>query len=334
MKAAVFKELGLPLSVENVADPTPDAGQVVLKVGRCGICGSDLHVTEEPDFLAPSGKVLGHEFAGEIVAVGAGVERIRTGDKIAVLPLSGCGHCISCLSGEPAWCDHRQVDGGGYAEYALTYERQCVVLPSTLSMEDGALVEPLAVGLHGVAISEMKPGQKILVIGAGPIGLAAIFWAKRMGAGKIAATASSMRRAELAKQMGAEIFVAPSADPVAEAVEALGGPPDIVFECVGKPGLIQQAVATVRRRGTVVVLGLCFKPDTLIPVIAVGKEVRIQCSGFYSLQEFQHAATPLDAGDVAPRSMITDTVSLEDMPPIFEALRERTTQCKVMVKPW
>ena len=284
--------------------------------------------------LAPSGKVLGHEWAGEVVALGMGVERVKIGDRVAVLPLSGCGMCASCLAGEPAWCASRNIDGGGYGEYALTHERQCFKIPASLSLQDGALVEPMAVGLHGVVMAEMKPGARVLVIGAGPIGLATIFWARRMGAGPIAATASSMRRADLAREMGAQMFLAPSDDLPTAATEALGGPPDIVFEAVGVPGLIQQSVACVRRRGTVVVLGLCWDPDTFVPGIAVGKEVRLQCAGFYSAREFEHAIAPFDAGAVEPRDMVTDTVSLAEFPAAFEALRTRTHQCKVMLDPW
>lgn len=334
MKAAVFRKFGTPLSIETVPDPTPEAGEVVIKVGRCGICGSDLHITGNPHRLAPSGKILGHEWAGEVVATGHGVARVKTGDRVAVLPLSSCGQCASCLAGEPAWCAQRAIDGGGYGEYAKTHERQCFVIPKSLSLEDGALVEPMAVGLHGVAISGMTPGARCLVIGAGPIGLATIFWAYRMGAGPIAVTASSRRREDLAMDMGATTFLDPALETASAAAEALGGPPDIVFECVGAPGLIEKSVTAVRRRGTVVVLGLCFEPDSFVPGLAVGKEVRIQCAGFYSAREFEHSIEPFDRGDVAPRAMVTETVSFAQFPAAFEALRERTHQCKVMLNPW
>lgn len=334
MKAAVFREFGKPLAIETQPDPIPGTGEVVIKVGRCGICGSDLHVTGNPHHLAPSGKILGHEWAGEVMDVGKNVNRVKKGDRVCVLPLSSCGACANCLAGEPAWCASRNIDGGGYGEYAKTHERQCFVMPKSLSLEDGALVEPMAVGLHGVAISAMEPGARVLVIGAGPIGLATIFWARRMGAGSIAATASSRRREALAKDMGADIFLDPAADIAQAATEALGGAPDIVFEAVGAPGLIEKSIAAVRRRGTVVVLGLCWDPDSFIPGIAVGKEVRIQCAGFYSAREFEHAIQPFDRGDVGPRAMVTDTVSLAQFPAAFEALRERTHQCKVMLNPW
>lgn len=334
MKAAVFTKIGAPLTVEAIADPTPGPHDVVVKVGRCGICGSDLHMTEDPLFGVPEGFVLGHEYAGEIVAVGKGVEGVKMGDRVAVNPLNGCGACATCLDREPAWCESMQIDGGGYGQYSLTKDRQCVILPQTISLEDGALVEPLAVGLHGLKVSDMKPGARVLVIGVGPIGLATIFWARRLGAGRIAATAKSAQRADLALQTGADYFSPASDSLVRDVQTALGGPPDIVFECVGKPGLIAQSIEHVRPRGTVVILGLCFVPDSFVPFSAVGKEVRLQSSAFYGIRDFEYAIDVLDSGAVEPHAMITDTVRLDDLPPAFEALRRRSSQCKVMIDSW
>lgn len=333
MKAAVFREFGQPLAIEELPDPTPGPDEIVVRVARCGICGSDLHLTENPVFGIPSGIVLGHEYSGEVVALGREVERLRLGDRVAVSPHYGCGQCATCLAGEPVWCSMMRLDGGGYGQYSLAAARQAVRLPSTVSLEDGALVEPLAVGLHGINISEMRSGARILVIGAGPIGLATVFWARRIGAGRIAVTASSMRRAELARHMGATDFLAPSEEPVAEVNRALGGWPDIVFECVGAPGMIARAIDHVKPRGTVVVQGLCAVPDSIVPFAAVAKEVRIQTSAFFAHRDFEFSVDVLDRGAVEPHAMITDTVSLAEMPPAFEALRHRTTQCKVMVKP-
>jgi (R,R)-butanediol dehydrogenase/meso-butanediol dehydrogenase/diacetyl reductase len=236
--------------------------------------------------------------------------------------------------GEPAWCAERQIDGGGYGQYTVTGERQCLKLPSTISLEDGALVEPMAVGLHGVAVSGFQPGERVLVIGVGPIGLASIFWARRHGAGPIVATAKSRRREALAMEMGASAFVPPADDLGAEVNKALGGPPDVIFECVGAPGILAQAIGMVRPRGTVVLMGLCWGLDSLVPAITVAKEVRIQPAAFYSKREFQVSIDAFEADNVEPRSMITDRISLAQLPDAFEALRQRTTQCKVMVDSW
>ncbi|HTW38468.1 MAG TPA: alcohol dehydrogenase catalytic domain-containing protein [Steroidobacteraceae bacterium] len=334
MKAAVFTMIGKPLSIESLPDPAPQRDEVLVRVDRCGICGSDLHMTADPSFAVPAGTVIGHEWAGEVVEVGPTAQRVKRGDRVAVLPVRSCGRCPACAVGEPAWCAEMRIDGGGYGQLALASERQCLVLPRTVSLHDGALIEPLAVGLHGINVSEMPAGARVLVIGAGPIGLAATFWARRLGAGVVAVTASSMTRAELARAMGASVFIDPARISAAQIQSALRGPPDIVFECVGKPGLIRQSLEYVRPRGTVVVLGLCTALDSFVPFVAVAKEVRIQPAALYRMRDFEIAADVMDQGDVTPRAMVTDTVSLEELPPAFEALRRRSHQCKVLIDPW
>lgn len=158
MRAAVFKQAGTPLQIENVPDPTPGPRQVVLKVARCGICGTDLHSTQADQQSVPAGAVLGHEFTGEVVALGKGVDCVRVGDRIAAMPLLGCGQCRSCLAGEPGFCPSVQISYGGFAEYTAAIARESVHLPSTLSLADGALIEPLAVSLHGVAAGGITAG--------------------------------------------------------------------------------------------------------------------------------------------------------------------------------
>ena len=333
MRAAVFQGLGRPLVVETLPDPTPGEGQVVLKVGRCGICGSDLHMTEDPMFGVPLGAVLGHEMAGEVAAVGRGVERLRVGDLVSVMPVRGCGRCASCLAGEPAWCREMALEGGGYSEFAVTSERQCVVLPRSASLADGAIVEPLAVALHGVILSEMKPGDAVVVLGAGPIGLATAFWARRMGAGRVVVTDISRHQEERAFAMGATDFIADREDVVGQVDRLLGRKADVVFECVGLPGLIAQAVDHARVKGTVLIMGLCTQPDTFVPFTALSKELRLQTAAFFKAQEYRSALDALDSGAAEPRALVTETISLAALPETFEALRRRTHQCKVLVAP-
>ena len=333
MKAAVFKTLGKPLVIEEMADPVPAEDEVVVEVGRCGICGSDLHMTEDPAFGVRPGTVLGHEYAGEVMAAGSAVNNLKTGDRVSVSPLRGCGKCPTCLSGQPAWCEKRRLEGGGYARYSLAADRQCVKLPAGVSLEDGALAEPLSVALHGVMISKMKAGDRVLVVGAGPIGLGTAYWARRLGARRVAVMDLNNYQEDRARDMGATAFFAQTENPVAAVNAALGGPPDIVYECVGRPGLIKQCLDHVRVHGTIVILGLCTAPDTFIPFEAVSKEVNIQTSAFFTSQEFAMSIDALESDQVSPHAMITDTVSLSDMPDVFESLRRRTTQCKVLVDP-
>jgi (R,R)-butanediol dehydrogenase/meso-butanediol dehydrogenase/diacetyl reductase len=333
MRAAVFHELNKPLTIETVPDPTPADDQVVIEVCRCGICGSDLHLTSEAIFGVPGGTVLGHEYAGRVAAAGRHVDKVKVGDHVAVMPLHSCGRCEHCLRGEPAWCSIMRVDGGGYGQYSLARQHQCVPLPSTVSLDDGALVEPMAVGLHGVRLAQSQPGDRVLIIGAGPIGLATAYWARRLGAGRIAVTAGSTRRAALALTMGADVFLDPADASPAAATRALGGLPDVVYEAVGVPGMIARGIDYVRPRGTVVVLGLCTYEDHFMPFTMVAKEVRLQASAFYDRRDFEVCADALDKDAQTQRAMVTDVIRLEDMPPVFEALRQRTTQCKVLVNP-
>ena len=341
MRACVFHEPGRPLTVETIPDPAPGELEVVVKVGRCGICGTDLHLTQADagKLGMRPGTVLGHEFSGEVVALGAGVASLKVGDAVAVMPFVGCGRCLAGLSGEPSQCPQARGNGlggapGGYAQYALAGERACVPLPAGVGLDAGALVEPMAVSLHGVRMAGIRPGDRALVIGAGPIGLAAAYWAKRAGA-KVAVTATSGRREDLAISMGADMFITP--DPgqrlSREAADALGGPPDVVLECVGLPGLIDKSIECVRRRGLVVVLGFCIPPDTIRPTTGFAKEARIQFSALYDRREFEITVEALEAGAPQAMAMITDVVGLDETPAAFEALRERTHQCKVQIAP-
>ncbi len=333
MKAVTFQALHTPLAFETLPDPTPDAGQVVVKVGRCGICGSDLHMTEDAAYGCKHGDVLGHEFAGEVVDLGREVEGLKTGDLVSVIPLMSCGRCEHCRKGEVQWCAEFGLQGGGYAEYALTRANQCVKLPANLSLADGAIVEPLAVALHGVNLSGMKAGDKVLILGAGPIGLAVAFWAKRMGAVRVALQDIADFQEERALGMGADVFVVDPQDPIGSAEAGLGGKADIVFECVGIPGLIDQAVQQVRNRGTILLLGLCTRPDPINSFAMLSKEVRLVTSAFFTRQEYERALDALAQGAIEPRMLVTDTISLADTPAVFESLKQRSGQCKVLIAP-
>jgi (R,R)-butanediol dehydrogenase/meso-butanediol dehydrogenase/diacetyl reductase len=204
VRAASFKAFGAPLELVCVADPEPGDGEVVLKVGRCGICGTDLHMTEAGGYGQP-GSILGHEYSGEIVALGKGVSGLKIGDHVASMPVKGCGACASYMTGEPAWCAHGiTFHFGGYAQYARAAERELLLLRAGLSAADGALVEPMAVALHGVRSVASFSGIKMTVIGAGPIGRSVVYWARRFGARHIEVVETNPARVEMAMHMGAD----------------------------------------------------------------------------------------------------------------------------------
>jgi (R,R)-butanediol dehydrogenase/meso-butanediol dehydrogenase/diacetyl reductase len=182
-------------------------------------------------------------------------------------------------------------------------------------------------------MSGLTTGANVLVVGAGPIGLGTAYWARRFGARRIVVTDLNDFQKERALEMGATGFLVSDGEIVPRVTAALGTAPDVVFECVGKPGVLAQCIEHVRIKGTVVVLGLCTAPDTFVPFRAVSKEVRIQTSAFFDFQEFCRVIDTLESGDTTPHALITGAVKLADMPPAFEALRRRTTECKVLVDP-
>ncbi|MGE3307189.1 MAG: zinc-binding dehydrogenase, partial [Rhizobiaceae bacterium] len=207
MKAVFFRAVGQPLELGDMGTPEPAADEVLLQLAACGICGSDLHMTEDPvTFGINPGMVLGHEFAGEVVRCGSAVTEFRAGDRVAVAPMRGCGHCASCLKGEPAWCAEMRLIGGGYAEYTTVAARQCRLLPPDLPTAEGALAEPLAVGLHVVMRSGLKPGDRVVILGAGPIGLVVAFWARRMGAKDVIVADINRHQEERTAALGATGF--------------------------------------------------------------------------------------------------------------------------------
>ena len=334
MRAAVFEGAGRPLALRSIDDPTAGDGEVIIKVGRCGICGTDLHMTSGHATDFPSGTVLGHEYAGEIVEVGRGVETLKVKDIITAMPCAGCGQCPTCLAGAPLMCSQMRGYLGGFGEYMRVAANSAVKLPSSLSIADGALVEPLCVGLHGVSMAQLQPGARVLVLGAGSVGLAAIFWARLLGAGKLVAASRSARRADLTKQLGADEFICFGEGETERAAALLGGPPDVVVECAGAVGLLGKAIEHVKPNGLVASLGFCTSPDPILPSFATWKQVKMAFSMGYTLQEFQYCADILAAGHIEPRLMITETIGLDALPEIFEGLRSGSSQTKVHVSPW
>lgn len=328
MRAAIYRGQDRPLAIETLPDPLPGPGEVVIRVGRCGICGTDLAMTAPGPIQYEIGSALGHEFAGEVVAVGKGVETLRSGDLLTAMPLAGCGHCGECRQGDPFFCAAMRPAMGGFGEYTIVRQETAIRLPEGLSLTDGAIVEPLAVGLHGARLAGVAPGSAVLVLGAGPIGLSAAFWAWRLGAGSVTIIARSDRHEAIARNMGATDFL---------SFEAVAGRPvaaDIVIECIGVPGMIERAVGLVRPRGTVLILGLCLHRDSWAPGAAAFKQVRLQTSIGYSFADFTAALDALGAGAVAPRAMVSETIPLDALPMRFEGLRTDRDICKMLVDPW
>ncbi len=335
MKAAVLTDSSPALQIQEVPDPAPGPGQVVLQVEACGICGSDLHLALLMKQLP--GVVFGHEFSGRVVARGDDVDQRLDGALAAGFPLTGCGSCGACLTGNPARCANWEFIGlqrrGAFAEYVTVNARDCFVLPPQIGARHGALIEPLAVAHHALEKTLRRPGEPLLVLGAGPVGLAVALYARLFGASEVLVSDPVPGRRALAEKVGART-VDPTAADVGEAFADLtGAPPSTVIECVGLPGLLQQASDLAAPDGHITVVGVCTVPDTLTPVAAMSKELTMQFVLYYRPRDFTVTIGHLAAGRLDPSALITDVISLADLPARFDALMRPTTECKVLIAP-
>jgi (R,R)-butanediol dehydrogenase/meso-butanediol dehydrogenase/diacetyl reductase len=320
MRAAVLTD-DHRLEPAEVPDPAPGPGELLLRVEACGICGSDLKVRS----LMPSGYVMGHEFCGEIVAVGRDIgDEWRVGDAAAALPVIGCGTCAACVAGEPAHCERADLIGiggsaGGFAEYVRVSAREAFVLPDSVTDGHGALVEPLA-------RARLAPGDSVLVVGAGPVGLAVMAWARQLGAATLVASDPSPERRAAAELFGADRVVDPQH-------EDLGERYDVVFECVGLPGLTDICVRATKTRGRVVMVGVCTRPDPYVPLVALMKEVSIHFAVYYTRREFAHVIDALARGTIDPSAFVTKRVGLDAIDDAFRTLTEAKQERKILVLP-
>jgi (R,R)-butanediol dehydrogenase/meso-butanediol dehydrogenase/diacetyl reductase len=288
----------------------------------------------------PKGAVMGHEFAGEIVALGKqAAGRFRLGERVAVLPYIGCGACQACLAGRGHRCAGAQWAGlgslpGAYAEYARIGAAEAVRLPDSVDDDQGALVEPLAVGLHAVRAGHLRPGDSALVIGAGPVGLAVALWLKEFGARHVIVSDLSPDRRALAERIGTTAVIDPRAEPVPEAAKRLaGGRPALVFDCVGVPGSQQLAMDYAPTDGRVVVVGVCMQPDRVLPTKAVTKELTVAYVFMYERRDFELAVDLMARRRMNPLPMLTGHVGFGTFSTAFEALKRDKTHGKVMLKP-
>ncbi len=340
MRAAVFHQVGKPLIIETVSDPVPAPDQVILQVARAGICGSDLHMAENAQM--PSGIILGHEFAGTIEALGSAVNGPwKVGDRVTALPLNACLQCEACAANLPALCPNNLFTGttplvqGAYAQFVSARGRMLQRLPDGVSFEEGAMVEPLAVGHHIVSMAQMPQDAAVLVLGGGPIGLAVAIFARHAGARHVVVSERSAERRELARTVGATGVIDPGAQDVGSAfAQFTGGTrPQVVFECVGVPGMLNEAIQLAGMRAQVIVAGVVLQQDAFLPIVALGKEVAIRYSQAYTESDFEAVIGALARGAINAEPIHTSTVSLDELPSAFEALRSQPRECKVLIRP-
>jgi threonine dehydrogenase-like Zn-dependent dehydrogenase len=333
MKAAIYPGQGKAIVIEELPDPQPGPDDVIIKVHRCGICGTDLSMTKGGVWDFPAGGQFGHEYAGEIIELGKNVTGFRVGERISVLPSLACGQCEACRShGNNVLCQSKPGSAmAGFAELARVPTNVATKMPDVLSMADGALIEPLAISLYGVKLARIQPGDRVLVLGGGTVALYAIYWARRLGAGRLVAMSRSARRRDLAVAMGANAFIPYGKSEIGEVSEALGGAPQVVFECVGAEGMLSKALMHAAQFGRVISLGFCTAPDPLIPAIGSYKCVSIQFAVGYSMKEFIYIADQMDKGHADPKAIITRDIPLTDLPAMIDVLRGPNNETKVHV---
>lgn len=350
MKAALWYNQK-DIRVENIPEPSAEKDQVKIKVSYCGICGSDLHEYLAGPIFIPVGEahpisrdkapiVMGHEFAGEVVAVGENVTGIEVGDRVCVEPIYSCGKCASCQKGHYNVCEQLGFIGlsgglGGFSEYSVVPSKMVHKIPDNMTWEQAALVEPTAVAVHAVRQSDMKIGDSIAVIGTGPIGLLVIQAAKAAGASKIMAVEVSPERRDIAKQAGAHIVIDPlEVNPVQAIKDYTNGlGVDVAFEVAGIEATINTAIESTKYEGNVVNISIWEKPAS-IPVNKFILTERKMTSIIAYRNIFPQVIQLIANGQIQAAELITKKISLEQIVAEgFEALIKNKNQIKILVDP-
>ncbi len=331
MKAAV---LAGPqrFEIKEVPVPEIEPDGVLVRVRNCGICGSDLHFFRG-EFPSAPGLRLGHEISGEIAALGERVTGLSTGQSVAVEPVVVCRTCKLCMTGRPQLCADRKLMGtvipGAFAEYLHVPSYLIHPLPDAIDFEVAALVEPLAVTVHGLRQVGLEVGERVAIIGSGTIGLMAVMAAQSMGAGDIFISARYPHQADAAKALGANVIEANDSSTEAFATAFAGLPPEVVVETVGGHNdTINEAVTLVAPGGRVSVLGIFTKPVTLNATAAVLKEALLVGGMTYgrpgTRSDFEVALDIAASRAEELRNVITHRVSLDEVAQGFEIAADKT----------
>ena len=346
MRAAVLRD-GELLVREDVPEPVPAFGQVLVEVAACGICGSDLHFAKHgktmldltkqiqgmPD-MGPREELdlshdvyMGHEFAARVLDVGPDTVGPAPGTLVTSIPI-----LLSMSGVQPIVYSNSVL--GGYAEQMLLSAPMLLEVPNGIDARQAALTEPMAVGLHAVNRSEIEQGTGALVLGCGPVGLAVIAALKVRGIEPIVAADLSPARRALASTMGAHAAVDPRDEAAFDAWARVGGAkPLVVFEAIGIPGIIDSALQAAPPRSKIIVVGVCMERDTITPFFGIGKELDIRFCLGYDPMEFGESLRLIAEGAIDVEPMITDEVGIEGVPAAFEALGNPEAHCKILVVP-
>lgn len=339
MKAVRIHDKG-DIRIEELEAPTLALapGKVLLTGGYTGICGSDLHLYFAPetfpwDFSTPAKltgatwpQILGHEFSGQVAAVGDGVGSLRPGDRVAVFPYHYCGECPACRTGRYTSCFSTAFEGiqgqsGGMAQVKIVDANQCFVLPDTVDLRLGALVEPMAVAWHGVALSAPGAGAAV-VVGGGPIGVGAYFALKARGVETVVVSEpSAVRRAVLAA-LGAQYVVDPASESLVDRVRDLtgGAGADVVIDCAGVPQAFPDALQSLGLGGRMVIVAAYEKPIEINANLLFGDK-SIRTSAVYTREDFAAVIEAMGRGLYRTDGGWIETVGFEDVETALQNLR-------------
>jgi L-iditol 2-dehydrogenase len=329
MKALLLSEYN-QLDIADLPAPVPGVDEILVRVAACGICGSDVHGYDGTSGRRIPPIVMGHEAAGVVEAAGSGVTKFKPGDRVTFDSTVYCGQCEFCLQGDINLCNNRQVIGvscgdfrraGAFAEYVVVPQRITYHLPEELEFQEAAMLEAVSVALHAVRVSEMKGGETALVIGAGMIGLLTLQAAKAAGASQVLIADIDRSRLERAEKLGADATLLLSGtELVEEILRRTGGRGvDLVLEAVGRDETIAASIASVRKGGTVTLIGN-ISPQVKIPLqVVVSRQIRLQGS-CASSGEYPEAMELLANGKIKVKSLITAVAPLSDGPRWFARL--------------
>jgi (R,R)-butanediol dehydrogenase / meso-butanediol dehydrogenase / diacetyl reductase len=350
MKAAVF-HAAQDIRVEEVTDPAgPGPDEVLLRPLWCGICGTDLHefamgpivIPSQPHALNGSHlpQILGHEFSGEVLEVGSEVRHVRPGQRVSVMPLLYCGECYYCRRGLNHLCQSMACIGlsdawGGIAERAIVPGRNVSVLPDDVSDLQGALVEPGAVAAYGVDVAQVRPGDTVLVTGAGPIGALAALYASANGA-RVVISEPNPTRAALARSLAVGEVVDPSQVDlvpwVKDQTDGIGV--DAVIECSGNERALQGAVSAVRSAGRISQTGLHTGPASIEPMVLSEHDVTLAGTWCYPVSDWPRIIGLISSGRYPVEKVVTAQIGMDDVVPSgFSTLLDPSgDQVKVLVE--
>ena len=298
-------------------EPAPKAGEVLVKIKKVGICGTDLHAYAGNQAFFTYPRILGHELAAEVLDVPQQSGGIKVGDQVVIMPYLSCGKCVACRQGKTNCCSHLQVlgvhtDGGMQEIVSLPPE---ILIPAPgLTLEQMAVVEPLSIGDHAIRRAQLIPGETVVVIGCGPIGLGIMKLAQLAGARVIAVDINEQRLEYAKNRIGVDITVNASEDPVKEVEELTNGDlATAVFDATGHKGALEFGINYMSHGGRYVLVGLS-KADLMFnhPTIHA-KETTLMCSRNATMEDFKHVISVLKTGDFPIESFVTHRVPFTEM---------------------